>query len=136
MAAAFSRFNFHKSQTTIISAFWLVLSCAAIQAKSLPRLPAPICASEMRSLAPTILSYESAVLGSAAPPAINAADLLKNSLRSIVSFESLNVRPPDSDVPLALIEFQRRHCVVRIAACQSGREVLRARDAALTSPRP
>ena len=52
LAAACSRFTFQRSQTAVISTFFLSLKRHTIQASSLPRWPMPMWPREMRSLAP------------------------------------------------------------------------------------
>src|SRR6266850_671283 len=52
-----------------------------------PRLPMPMCPSEIRSFAPAMRVYESAVLFKAALPAATTAPLCRNSLRLILLSE-------------------------------------------------
>src|SRR5438270_13197572 len=96
----FSRFNRHKSQTAFISTLWLEASFETIKSRSPPRPPLPTWQSEMRSFAPRILPYESAVFASAEPPAIAAADFDKKVLRSIFCSEFV-ISPPRLIVDLA-----------------------------------
>src|SRR5205823_3360193 len=77
---------FHKSQTAVISTFLPVLCWAIIQSSSWPRLPIPMWAREIRSLAPRILAYETALGMTAAP--ITAADPARNVLRSVFVSDS------------------------------------------------
>src|SRR5215469_16651367 len=63
-----------------------------IQSSSWPRSPGPIWASEMRSLAPRILAYETAFGTTAAP--ISAADPARKVLRSVFASALLIVCLP------------------------------------------
>src|SRR2546425_7164799 len=75
----------------------LSLSRPAIQSSSVPRLPIPMCPSEMRSFAPTVRLYERAVLPKAVAPAAITALRFRNARRLIffpATVSSLMINSP------------------------------------------
>src|SRR3954454_1095327 len=91
-AAARSRLFFHKSQTATVSTLYFPFSRDVIMCSQMPRLPTPMWPSAIRSFAPRIRSYDSAVEAKAEPATAPAVRVMNDRRLSLLSCESCMVQ--------------------------------------------